>query len=348
HLYNDYMGDQKKSTSLFTKDDDNVDDEKKEKIKRAFKVAQFRGSILWQDVVSFDNKWLAENGIYDPKTKVVDEKRLKDITRVSMEEMLRRNHIQNNTLWSGAIHHNTDNIHIHLATVELSPNKYQRGKRKLKTLEQMKSKYINKIMDRSKEHEKINDIIRNQIVKDKKRRDTFGTFNRTFKKNFMSIYNQLPENRKYWNYSYTHIHHLKHSINNLSTEYMNKYYKKELNDLNEMLDTEEEVFKKAYGKGQFHKYKDYKKNKKNDLYKRIGNAFLQEMKEYDKKVKSIDRKNYPTKKISNKKIKNMKKSYAFNKMKYDIDSAINSELNRFKNQRAYEQLQKDVQREHTL
>ena len=34
--------------------------------------------------------------------------------------MLEKENLQN-SVWSGAIHYNTDNIHIHVATVEPSP-----------------------------------------------------------------------------------------------------------------------------------------------------------------------------------------------------------------------------------
>ena len=48
-----------------------------------------------------------------------------------------------------------------------------------------------------------------------------------------------------------------------------------------------QVFKEAYGEGKYDKkqYENYKTNKINDLYKRMGNAFLQEMKAYDKEQK---------------------------------------------------------------
>lgn len=338
--YNNYMEDNKKATSLFTKDNDDIDNEKKEKLKETFKKAQKRGSILWQDVVSFDNNWLADNGIYDNKTKQVDEKKLKNITRIAMDNMLEKNHINNNAVWSGAIHHNTDNIHIHLATVELSPTQ-TRGKRKLKTLEQMKSTYINKIMDRSHQHEKINDILRNKIVNNKKENKTFSTFNRTFKKDFLDIYKSLPENKRYWNYGYQNINHVKPKINELTEKYINKYFKEEYSELNNMLDKEVDILKQTYGEGKNNRYKDYKQNKINDLYKRMGNAFLKEMKEYDKSINGIEsnKSNYSSKMV------NAKKNIAVHQVKYGLDRLIYSELKQNKNQIAYQELQKSIEKE---
>ncbi|MYL43960.1 MobP2 family relaxase [Virgibacillus salexigens] len=340
-LYNNYMDDEKKSTSLFTYNQDDLSIEGKEKLKEAFKLAQNRGSILWQDVVSFDNEWLSENGIYDKKTKTVDEKKLKDITRLAMKDMLGKSNIDNNAIWSGAIHHNTDNIHIHLATVELTPSGDSRGIRKLKTLEKMKSTYINKIMDRSKEHEKINNIIRNKIVNDKKQNKTFHTFNWTFKKDFMEIYKALPENQRYWNYGYQNINHIKPKLNELTKNYIDKHYRKEYQEFERLLDEEVNVLKKSYGEGKQKKYEQYKQNKIDDLYKRMGNAFLKEMKEYDKKINNIQVK----KSHEKPKMKQLRKAHAMQQLKYGLDRLINNELKHNKNQVAYERLQQAIERE---
>lgn len=340
HLYNDYMGDNTKTTSLFTEHDDFVSEEKKEKLKEAFKKAQERGSVLWQDVVSFDNKWLEENGVYNPKKHELDETKIKDITRLAVKDLLDKNNINNNPVWSGAIHYNTDNIHIHLATVELNPPTDQRRFRKLSTLEGVKSKYINKIMDRSQQHENINDIIRNKIVKDKKERKTFNFFDREFKKDFLQIYYALPENKRYWNYGYQNINHVKPQINELTKKYINKYYSKEFNELENKLDKEVEVLKKAYGEGKQGRYKKYKENKLDDLYKRMGNAFLSEMREYDKKINKI---NYSPTNYTYK-MKEMKRNYAMAQVKYGLDRIVKSEIKNVSNQRAYEQLQRDIER----
>ncbi|MYL22023.1 hypothetical protein GLW04_19295 [Halobacillus litoralis] len=343
-MYNNYMSDERKATSLFTSENSELSEDKKDRLKEAFKLSQERGSILWQDVVSFDNQWLEDHGMLDRRTGSLDENRLKDITRLAMKDMLHKGNINNNPVWSGAIHYNTDNVHIHLATVELSPDGNARGKRKLKTLENMKSVFVNKIMDRSKEHEQINDIIRNKIVNDKKQHKTFGTFNRTFKKDFLEIYHALPENRRYWNYGYEKINHIKPKLNQLIKDYMEKNYKAEYQNFEDRLDKEVEVLRKAYGEGDHHRYKDYKQNKIDDLYKRMGNAFLKEMIDYDKKVTAFgkgNRKYTP-------KMKQVKKNYAFHQMKYGVDRLMYSELNNTKNQAAYERLQRDMEREGSL
>lgn len=341
--YNNYMDDGSKATSLFTEAHDSLDEEQKMKLKEAFKEGQSRGSILYQDVISFDNNWLEENGVYDSKTKNVDEDKLKEVTRQAMKEMHEKNKMGNNLVWSGAVHHNTDNIHIHVATVDLAPPENQRGKRKLKTIESMKSTFVNKIQDRSQDHQKINDIIRKDIVNDKKEKKTFSTFDRKFKKDFLSIYRQLPENKRHWSYGYESINHVKPQLNKLTKDYINQHYKKEFKELDKRLDKEVTELKRAYGAGGEDRYKDFKKNKMNDLEKRMGNAFLQEMKEYDKRVKQIERSSSSSS-FSNNKYQKAKTNVAFKQIKYGLDRVVHSEMSSGKNLAAHERLQRDIER----
>ena len=75
NLYADYMGNPEKTTGLFTSEKNNLNPEEKKLLKEQFSKAQENGSLMWQTVLSFDNRWLAEQGIYDLKTQMVDEKR---------------------------------------------------------------------------------------------------------------------------------------------------------------------------------------------------------------------------------------------------------------------------------
>lgn len=90
-----------------------------------------------------------------------------DVTRLAMKEMQKRGD-RKSSIWSAAIHFNTDNIHIHVATVEPFPTR-ERGKRKPKTLDAMKGKVVNNLLDRKQEQKQINDLIRNNMVGRKKK-----------------------------------------------------------------------------------------------------------------------------------------------------------------------------------
>ncbi|UOE58304.1 hypothetical protein HPB58_13185 [Priestia filamentosa] len=341
-LYQDYMHNPQKSSSLFTEESNALNEEEKKELKTKFQLAQQNQSIMWQDVITFHNPWLQENGLYDAKTKTVDEQKLMDATRESMQEMLRKEGLKKTAVWSAAIHHNTENIHIHIATVEPYPTR-KRGKRKPKTLDAMKSKVVNHLLDREAQQKELNHFIRQEVVAQKKQRSSMSWRNREFKPLFLQIYNHLPQDKRQWQYSYNTLKPLKPYIDELSRTYIEKYHAKDYAKFTKKLDREVEVMKKAYGEGgkDQKRYANYKQTKIDDLYKRLGNAFLKEMKEYDRKEKALQ-----TKRFSHPKQQTFTQQgsiqHAFRKM----ERAFKTEYESWKNQRHYERLQRDIERNH--
>lgn len=139
NLYQDYMGDPEKMGSLFTEYKDIRNPEEKQKLKEIYQTAQDNGSLMWQTVISFDNRWLEKNGLYQKEGKILDEERLKNITRSAVHRMLEKEGLEH-AVWSAAVHYNTDNIHIHIATVEPDP---MREKMPIRILE-FDSKWLEK------------------------------------------------------------------------------------------------------------------------------------------------------------------------------------------------------------
>ncbi|QDZ88319.1 MobP2 family relaxase [Priestia megaterium] len=341
-LYQDYMNNPNKTSSLFTERSDQLNEDEKKELKDLFGTAQKNNSIMWQDVITFHNPWLQENGLYDAHTHTVDEKKLMEITRQSMKEMLKRERLDQSAIWSAAIHYNTDNIHIHVATVEPHPTR-NRGKRKPKTLDAMKSKVVSQILERGQEQKEINDLIRKNMVGSKKQDSSFKWRNRELKPLFLHIYNHLPEDKRQWQYSYNTLKPLRSSIDTLSEKYIQKYHAKEFEQFNKKLDQEVEVLRKAYGEGTFDKkrYEHYKQNKTDELYKRMGNAFLSEMREYDRKQTHI-------KKVLASSSGSKQKSYSANHLPVHVslkkmERVFKSEYESWKNQQHYERLQKDIE-----
>ncbi|MEH6944787.1 MobP2 family relaxase [Bacillus sp. JJ722] len=342
-LYQDYMGNPDKTSSLFTENQDRLQEEDKKKLKGIFKEAQQNKSIMWQDVISFNNAWLEEHGLYDSKTHSVDERKLMDATRLAMKEMTKKEGLEKTAIWSAAIHYNTDNIHIHVATVEKTPTR-ERGKRKPRTLDAMKSKAVNHLMDRSELQKQINDLIRKNMVDEKKKDSTFKWRNREFKPLFLSIYNRLPEDRRQWKYSYNTLQPVRADIDQLTKRYIEKYHKDDYEKFLSHLDKEVQSLKKAYGEGDKEKgrYEDYKKNKIEDLYKRMGNAFLKEMREYDQQQRKLQYgKKYSNSKKYNSFVRGTSMQYTLKKM----ERALKSEYESWKNLRYYEQLQREIEYE---
>ncbi|MEH7320800.1 MobP2 family relaxase [Priestia megaterium] len=341
-LYQDYMNNPNKTSSLFTERSDQLNEYEKEELKDLFETAQKNNSIMWQDVITFHNPWLQENGLYDAHSHTVDEKKLMDITRQSMKEMLKRERLDQSAIWSAAIHYNTDNIHIHIATVEPHPTR-NRGKRKPKTLDAIKSRVVSQILERGQEQKEINDLIRKNMVGSKKQDSSFKWRNRELKPLFLHIYNHLPEDKRQWQYSYNTLKPLRSSIDTLSEKYIQKYHAKEFEQFNKKLDQEVEVLRKAYGEGTFDKkrYEHYKQNKTDELYKRMGNAFLSEMREYDRKQTHM-------KKVLASSSGSKQKSYSANHLPVHVslkkmERAFKSEYESWKNQQHYERLQKDIE-----
>ena len=165
-LYNDYMGNPEKSGSIFTNSKNYLNKKDLEKLKEKFEMAQKNGSIMWQDVFSFDNEWLIENGYYDKETHILNEEKLRLAVRKSMRYVLEKDNM-NSALWSPSFHYNTNNIHVHIATVDLSNNPRKRGKRTPNTLKQMKSRFVNELISRNETYKKINELIRDNIVKNR-------------------------------------------------------------------------------------------------------------------------------------------------------------------------------------
>ena len=64
--------------------------------------------------------------LYDSKTGILDEAKMKEFTRKSVRKMLHNENLEH-AVWSASFHYNTDNIHIHVAVVEPIPMREQRS-----------------------------------------------------------------------------------------------------------------------------------------------------------------------------------------------------------------------------
>ena len=337
-LFNDYMGNPKKCGNLFTSDRDFLSEDESKKLKRCFSIAQENGSFMWQDVFSFDNEWLEKHGIYDRRTGALDEKRIMEAVRNSMTEMIERENFDS-LIWSASMHFNTDNIHIHIASVELNPTRYtnEDGFMQYKNLYRMKSKFANTLIDRSKEHKEINDIMRNNIINGKKEISFHQDIE--MKRLVTEIIKRLPEDKRQWQYGYNSLHEVKPLLDELTSYYIKNYKKDDFEKLINSLDDEEEYLKEVYGEGEKHFYKNYKKNKIDELYYRMGNALLREIK--TEVIKKNDNKSfiknysYTNLVLTAKDIKRLKKVF-------------DKDFEKIKNELAYERLQREIEYSHSM
>lgn len=114
--YCNYMGNPDKTSSLFDSAHDILSYQKKKSAKDLYCLAQQKGSLMWQTVISFDNDWLRKNAIINDFGEL-NEKALKEYTRNAVSSMLKNEKLES-AYWTAAFHYNTDNIHIHIATVD--------------------------------------------------------------------------------------------------------------------------------------------------------------------------------------------------------------------------------------
>lgn len=336
--YQNYMANDAKSTGLFSANSDFLNENDKEYMKSLFANCQDKGSILWQDVISFDNDWLKEVGILSDTH--VDEKRLKQATRRGINEMLKKEGLGDTAIWTAAVHYNTDNIHVHIATVQTS-NFIERGKRKLGSLETVKSKVINNLIDKSMDYEKLNYFIREQVISKKREDDMLSLrnkiANRDLVKQFKHIHQILPEDKRLWKYNMNGIADSRKEIDKFTTMYIEKHFKNEFKDFKKSLDKEVENHKRLYGNSE--KAEKYRETKMTDLYTRMGNTVLKEIRDYDKKYSS----NF-TNSLSNKP-NIFKENKDFKDAFYRMDRVMKNEMQNYKNQNEFEKLQREKEME---
>ncbi|MFR1316846.1 MAG: MobP2 family relaxase [Clostridium perfringens] len=333
--YNNYMGNPEKIGSLFTKDKHSLTEKEVKKLKKDFDKAQSNGSNMWQEVFSFDNEFLEANGLYDSENGALDEEKIQEATRRAMEELSKREGFKDLT-WSASLHYNTDNIHVHIASVEINPSR-ERGKFKPKTLYNMKSSFVNSLLDKQKDLDKINSLIRDNLIQGKKEMSFKEDIE--MRKMVKEIVQKLPSDKRQWHYNYNSMQEVRPLIDNLTKYYIETYKKDEFKELVDRLEKEDKFYKEVYGKRKV-ETTTYKDNKIQDLYTRMGNTILKEIKEY---VKEEDLK-------SQKKFENLQERWERNKniiiTKQSISmmkKSLNNDINSMKNQREYEKLQSSIE-----
>lgn len=333
--YNNYMGNPEKIGSLFTKDKHSLTEKEVKKLKKDFDKAQLNGSNMWQEVFSFDNEFLEANGLYDSENGALDEEKIQEATRRAMEELSKREGFKDLT-WSASLHYNTDNIHVHIASVEINPSR-ERGKFKPKTLYNMKSSFVNSLLDKQKDLDKINLLIRDNLIQGKKEMSFKEDIE--MRKMVKEIVQKLPSDKRQWHYNYNSMQEVRPLIDNLTKYYIETYKKDEFKELIDRLEKEDKFYKEVYGKRKV-ETTIYKDNKIQDLYTRMGNTILKEIKEY---VKEEDLK-------SQKKFENLQERWERNKniiiTKQSISmmkKSLNNDINNMKNQREYEKLQSSIE-----
>ncbi|HAT4335507.1 TPA: hypothetical protein I9092_000887 [Clostridium perfringens] len=283
-LYNDYMGNPEKSGSLFTEKNDYMTKKEIKELKKNFELAQKNKSMMWQDVFSFNNDWLIENGYFNPKTKVLDEAKIRNAIRKSMGELTKDSN-ENELIWSASIHYNTKHIHVHVASVELKPNKEnlkkdfrERGKRKMKVIKTMKSKFINDLRNRDEFYQELDVLVRDNMVGSKKEYSFMK--DRILREKMLDMLRHLPKDKREWNYE--RIKEAKPYVDSLSKYYVENFCRDDFQRFKKMIIEDKKEQLKIYGTPKDLSKLSEPHYKEADLYRRMGNTIIKELKDFVK------------------------------------------------------------------
>ena len=267
--YQEYMDNEKKTTGLFDAFNDNIDLKQKSFYKRKFNEAYLNNGILWQPIISFDDDWLAEQGVISEHGRI-NEKQIKEATKAAMKTMLIKEGLVGRVYWTGAIHYNTDNIHVHISMVEKHVQR-ERGSIKQSTIDAAKSKVVSTIADRTPEQKRINELLRKEIL-DNARKENYR---KLFKKQFLKIANNISKSQ-YGRLSNSE----KLEVDKLSSMILKEKFPNSYQKLQESLMQEQNFYQRAYGVGDRHLYENYKRNKETELMTKLGNSILRQGKAY--------------------------------------------------------------------
>ena len=297
--YIDYMKrsyatkeDSTEKTGIFTSNTLNADIEEAKNIKNMLQKARSNNSILWRGVISFDNDFLAQNGLYDPKTKKVDQVGIKKAIQKAMPNVISREKLSDSAFWWGNIHLNTDNVHVHIGISEIESarptffyearhRKERKGKFEQKTLKGIKSQVYNALL---KEKSRDQNLRKEQLLANLREKLLNKIGNQEVSKldELERFYveqalNHLPESKR-----------LRYGSNakdfQISKFFIDRYLERELEKSNDFekykVETEKllEDRKQAYTKADNNDMQQFVDQRIDDLKERLGNRTLKYLK----------------------------------------------------------------------
>lgn len=278
-----------KTSRLFSADKHQLNEEDLKRMKEQFTAAAKNGSVMWQDVFSFDNQWLVQHGYLDEQTNQLKEEKIHEAIRLAMATMLTEEKMVDSAVWTASIHYNTDNIHVHVATVEPYPTREKKvfvdqetgelvtevkGYRSRKTMRKMKSVFANQLLGLQKERAKI-DVLRKVMIEGI-RSDQGQEQLHDMLIDLQCVAEKLPEQKGYQKYGYAEKYGFKKELDKVIQSFIDQNFPElyqEMMDRQAYIQSEEES---AFGEGR-----NSSENKLHTLYTRLGNHILKEIQAMD-------------------------------------------------------------------
>ena len=306
----------KNKTAVFNQEKNHLTTGEVDQLKNQLETAYQNGSLLWQGVLSFDNSFLAKQGLYDMETGQVDQAAIKNVLRTAMPHLIKREGLSSDAFWWGNIHLNTDNIHIHfgLSEVESAREKIfyaprgrmePRGNFSQKSIQGLKSEIFHGLLNdqtrsRLLRQEQVLANLKTDLLRNVLQGHQVAT---AAEKNFLEqAYNHLPQNKN-WRF--------KSNAKDFATSkfflnrYLDSYFENEGKEVYDNFIKETRTFleeyRTAYSSDDHRSYERVRyvdgkpikqtvstagydmekllKRRENDLRERLGNAILKQFKE---------------------------------------------------------------------
>ncbi|CAK1230035.1 MobP2 family relaxase [Fructobacillus fructosus] len=112
---------------LFDAYHNNLNDDQVSQLKSRLNEAQANGNNLHEVAFSMRGDWLIKNNLFDPKTKTLDQTKLKEAERAIVQTLADKGFAQplgetpEDLVWFGVIHQDTDHLNMHLWMAKVSP-----------------------------------------------------------------------------------------------------------------------------------------------------------------------------------------------------------------------------------
>ena len=152
----------------------------------------------------------------------------------------------------------------------------QKGKFKQSSIDSAKSFIVNRALTQSKNNQRLNDLIKIIFVKDLKETALNNLKNLPeLHRLYDDIIDKLPADKKLWQYNRNVLNPVRKDIDHFVDSWIKKYHESDFQELLQVLKKEEKIYQKAYG-GQKN---NFVKNQIHDLYARLGNIVLKNIKE---------------------------------------------------------------------
>lgn len=178
-----------------------------------------------------------------------------------------------------------------------------KGRFKASSLQTLKREIASELTSNKEITAEINRLIRENIVGAKQ--ETQLLLDGDIRQQLFKLYEKLPRegNRNLWNYKSPAMAHLRSEIDAISKAYIEKYHPADYARLVKTLEEQAEVYRMTYGVSRTARSdgrgnqkhgignvnsrsrndrNDYAQHKLDDLYYRLGNAILRELRDYDR------------------------------------------------------------------